>query len=128
LQICCYEHLGVSPKRYLLLRHMHLARRALRNAAPNMNLTSVSEIATRYGFWQLGRLPSSTGLYMASLRPPRFGNPDNSGIFLPEIAIAGRKISRRRFSAPRFRRSAEQSLNLRRNPVRMSGFHTHSCP
>lgn len=50
---CCQEHLGMSPKRYLLLRRMRLARRALLAAAPEA--TTVTEIASRYGYWQLGR-------------------------------------------------------------------------
>jgi AraC-like DNA-binding protein len=53
LRVCCYESWGLGPKRYLLRRRMNLARQALRQA--DAAETRVTEIATRYGFWQFGR-------------------------------------------------------------------------
>src|SRR5262249_60743941 len=53
LRSCCHEHLGMGPARYLWLRRMHLARRALLHADPQA--ATVTEIATEHGFWELGR-------------------------------------------------------------------------
>jgi AraC-like DNA-binding protein len=53
LRNCCQEHVGMGPMRYLWLRRMHLARRALIRATPCT--TTVAGIAMDYGFWELGR-------------------------------------------------------------------------
>jgi AraC-like DNA-binding protein len=53
LRLHCLEYLGISPHRYLWLRRMHQARRALALADPA--LTTVTNVATEYGFWELGR-------------------------------------------------------------------------
>jgi len=53
LLMCCHEYLGMGPKRYLLLRHMHLVRRALQTATPDT--ATVTGILTRHGVWQFGR-------------------------------------------------------------------------
>jgi AraC-like DNA-binding protein len=53
LRVCCQEQLEMSPKRYLLLRRMNLARRALRHGSPGT--TTVTGIAAQFGFWQFGR-------------------------------------------------------------------------
>ena len=53
LRAACEQHLGMGPIRYLALRRMHLVRRALSRAAPST--TTVTRIATDYGFWELGR-------------------------------------------------------------------------
>ena len=53
LRTLCHEHLGMGPTRYLWLRRLHMARRALRRADPAT--ASVTAIATNFGFWELGR-------------------------------------------------------------------------
>jgi AraC-like DNA-binding protein len=50
---CCHDYFGIGPKRYLTLRRLYLAREALLNAKPGED--TVTSIATRCGFWELGR-------------------------------------------------------------------------
>lgn len=52
LRECFQQRLGMSPKQYLNVRRLHLARRALLKANRDSNVT---EIAMRFGFWHLGR-------------------------------------------------------------------------
>ena len=53
LRTICIENLGMGPIRYLWLRRMHLARRALIQATSQT--ATVTAIATANGFWELGR-------------------------------------------------------------------------
>ena len=53
LRLCCQEHFGMGPKQFLLLRRMHQAHRALGSVTDGR--TTVTEIATRFGFWHFGR-------------------------------------------------------------------------
>ena len=79
LHLCCEESLGMGPKRYLTLRRMNLARRALRDAGAKA--ATVTEVAASFGFWNFGRFsveykalfgetPSST-LRMGANSSPR---------------------------------------------------------
>lgn len=57
LQRCCHEQLGVSPLRYLWLRRMHMAHRSLATSSSAQD--TVTAIASRYGFWELGRFAAA---------------------------------------------------------------------
>jgi AraC-like DNA-binding protein len=59
LRLHCQEVLGTSPHRYLWLRRMHQARRALSRA--DVAVTTVTQIATDHGFWELGRFSVAYG-------------------------------------------------------------------
>jgi len=110
LRASCEEHLGMGPIRFLTLRRMHLARRAL--LAADAGKTSVTRIVTDHGFWELGRFsvayrtlfgesPSET-----LRRPPETRSPRNfsdrgaqSRIGLPK---SRRPPRRGNIVAPRF--------------------------
>src|SRR4051812_9529054 len=53
LQTICEEQLGISPHRYLTLRRLHMTREALLRM--DQHSTTVTQVATDYGFWELGR-------------------------------------------------------------------------
>ena len=53
LRLHCQEQLGMSPIRYLWLRRMNQARRALAHADPTIK--TVTEVANDHGFAELGR-------------------------------------------------------------------------
>jgi AraC-like DNA-binding protein len=53
LRLHCAQHLGMGPHRYLWLRRLHLARRALAKADPSK--TTVTTVANDHGFGELGR-------------------------------------------------------------------------
>ncbi|MGO9302290.1 MAG: helix-turn-helix domain-containing protein, partial [Candidatus Korobacteraceae bacterium] len=47
------QYFGVAPVQYLNRRTLHQVRRALKAADPSV--ATVTEIATQFGVWQLGR-------------------------------------------------------------------------
>jgi AraC-like DNA-binding protein len=53
LNTLCREQLGVSAQRFLALRRLHLTRRRLLRS--DHLFVTVTEIATSYGIWELGR-------------------------------------------------------------------------
>jgi AraC-like DNA-binding protein len=76
LRVACEEHLGMGPIRYLALRRMHLARRALLRANPST--TTVTRVATDHGFWELGRFAVA---YRAL-----FGEPPSKSLHRPSAS------------------------------------------
>jgi len=48
------EYFGMGPVQYLKLRTLNLIRKELKTADPSA--TTVTQVATRFGVWELGRL------------------------------------------------------------------------
>jgi AraC-like DNA-binding protein len=57
LRECCKKHLGMGPSSYRRLRAMQQVYRSLRSGTPDA--ASVSEVARRHGFRELGRLAAN---------------------------------------------------------------------
>jgi AraC-like DNA-binding protein len=57
LRECCLKFLGLSPGRYIRLRRLNMVRSALQQADPET--ASVSELAKRYGFTEMGRFAAA---------------------------------------------------------------------
>jgi AraC family transcriptional regulator, ethanolamine operon transcriptional activator len=53
LRTAFQQYFSIGPVRYLRLRTLHQVRRALKTADPSN--TTVTEIATQFGVWELGR-------------------------------------------------------------------------
>ncbi len=78
LQTCCQEHLGMGAQRYLWLRRMQHVRHAL--ALADRASKTVTEIATTYGFWELGRFAGAyRSLYGKSPSATLARAPDRAG-------------------------------------------------
>jgi AraC family ethanolamine operon transcriptional activator len=54
LRAAFHDYFGIGPVQFLRLRTLNQVRAALRNSDPA--LTTVTEVATRFGVWELGRL------------------------------------------------------------------------
>jgi AraC-like DNA-binding protein len=89
LRASCEKHLGMGPIRFLTLRRMHLAHRALLRA--DSSKSTVTQIVTDHGFWELGRFsvayralfgesPSETLGRSARPTATKFNRPSSLGI------------------------------------------------
>lgn len=84
LSACCNKALGMGPYHYLRLRQMHLTRRALLLA--DAAKTSVTDIATAHGFWELGRFSVAYRALFGESPSATMRRPPGSGF---DVAVPG---------------------------------------
>jgi AraC family ethanolamine operon transcriptional activator len=65
LRAAFHDYFGIGPVQFLRLRTLNQVRAALRNSNPA--LTTVTEVATRFGVWELGRLARDYRLLFGEL-------------------------------------------------------------
>ncbi|MGA2128153.1 MAG: helix-turn-helix domain-containing protein [Xanthobacteraceae bacterium] len=75
LRACCREYLGMGVIRYLWLRRMHMAHRALVVGTPST--ATVTGIATDCGFWELGRFSVEYRELFGELPSARLSRPQD---------------------------------------------------
>jgi AraC-like DNA-binding protein len=88
------KYLGISPHQYLSERRLHLARSALLLATSGS--TTVTDIATQFGFWELGRFAVNYRL--------RFGESP-----IATLRADPNRFSIRQYQFPPFRPSLRSS-------------------
>jgi AraC-like DNA-binding protein len=91
LRGCCHEYLGMSAIHYLWLRRMHMAHRALILATPAT--TTVTEVATDCGFWELGRFSVAYRALFGEV-PSLSLRRSQEHVFLADLAPADRSACR----------------------------------
>jgi AraC-like DNA-binding protein len=75
LRRCCEDQFGLSPRQFLVRRRMQLVHRALRTADPAQ--TTVTNIATRHGFWELGRFAGAYASFYGEAPSQTLRQPAN---------------------------------------------------
>jgi AraC-like DNA-binding protein len=65
LRAAFHDYFGIGPVQFLRLRTLNQVRAALRDSDPSM--TTVTEVATRFGVWELGRLARDYRLLFGEL-------------------------------------------------------------
>jgi AraC family ethanolamine operon transcriptional activator len=106
------DYFGVGPVRYLKLRQLHQVRRALRQAGREQ--TTVTEVAVRFGVWELGRFAHEYRLLFGELPSATL----HRGSSLYEQAVADGALGLRRESA----RSGKSKTDAIPAPTRAAAF------